>query len=269
MSPPKKRAPTTDALEILHRRYSAGHPARLQALAKEQRRARKNLRRRLARSERAIAAGKGHSLDRVLAEADSECPLDVLRDILLLVDEGVSLAWLKRRSKAERAALLTWAGKVHARVNDHAVRVPPRPACLLQRRSSPRKVRTLDRTFDRGEDLTEHLDLSKARRPGEKPRTLSERFAEIDTPAGREKARQVIRRHPNPDAVLHVTPRDMDVILEALKNPPAPNARLVAAARRYRAMLDRRLAALDQGETVDPATVKDELAARSRARRRR
>jgi len=69
----------------------------------------------------------------------------------------------------------------------------------------------------------------------------------------------------DPDAVLHVTPEDMAVILEALKNPPKPNTRLAAAGRRSLAELDRRLAALDRGETVDPATVKAELALRSRA----
>jgi len=31
------------------------------------------------------------------------------------------------------------------------------------------KAKTLDRMFDAGEDITEHLDLSKARRVGTRP----------------------------------------------------------------------------------------------------
>jgi len=38
------------------------------------------------------------------------------------------------------------------------------------------KARELDRKFDRGEDLTAHLDLSKARRPGEEPRRVNVDF---------------------------------------------------------------------------------------------
>ena len=38
------------------------------------------------------------------------------------------------------------------------------------------KAKELDRKFDRGEDLTEHLDLSKARRPGEEPRRVNVDF---------------------------------------------------------------------------------------------
>ena len=38
------------------------------------------------------------------------------------------------------------------------------------------KARELDRKFDRGEDLTAHLDFSKARRPGEEPRRVNVDF---------------------------------------------------------------------------------------------
>ena len=38
------------------------------------------------------------------------------------------------------------------------------------------KAKEFDRTFDRGEDLTEHLDLSRARRPGEEPRRVNVDF---------------------------------------------------------------------------------------------
>jgi len=38
------------------------------------------------------------------------------------------------------------------------------------------KARELDRKFDRGEDLTAHLDLSKARRPGEDQRRVNVDF---------------------------------------------------------------------------------------------
>ncbi len=34
------------------------------------------------------------------------------------------------------------------------------------------KAKALDRKFDRGEDMTEHLELSKARRPGEEQRRV-------------------------------------------------------------------------------------------------
>jgi len=40
------------------------------------------------------------------------------------------------------------------------------------------KAKALDRKFDRGEDLSEHLDLSKARRPGEEQRRVN-----VDFPA--------------------------------------------------------------------------------------
>jgi hypothetical protein len=38
------------------------------------------------------------------------------------------------------------------------------------------KAKEFDRKFDRGEDLTEHLDLSRARRPGEEPRRVNVDF---------------------------------------------------------------------------------------------
>ena len=40
------------------------------------------------------------------------------------------------------------------------------------------KAKEFDRKFDRGEDLTKHLDLAKARRPGEEQRRVN-----VDFPA--------------------------------------------------------------------------------------
>ena len=38
------------------------------------------------------------------------------------------------------------------------------------------KAKAFDRKFDRGEDLTEHVELSKARRPGEEQRRVNVDF---------------------------------------------------------------------------------------------
>ena len=38
------------------------------------------------------------------------------------------------------------------------------------------KAKVFDRKFDRGENLTEHLDLSRARRPGEEQRRVNVDF---------------------------------------------------------------------------------------------
>ena len=38
------------------------------------------------------------------------------------------------------------------------------------------KAEEFDRKFDRGEDITKYLDLSKARRPGEQPRRVNVDF---------------------------------------------------------------------------------------------
>lgn len=40
------------------------------------------------------------------------------------------------------------------------------------------KAREFDRKFERGEDITAHLSLAKARRPGEEPRRVN-----VDFPA--------------------------------------------------------------------------------------
>lgn len=45
-----------------------------------------------------------------------------------------------------------------------------------------------------------------------------------------ERAEETIRRHE----VMTLTARDSVAFVEALLNPPAPNERLLAAARRYR-----------------------------------
>jgi hypothetical protein len=46
----------------------------------------------------------------------------------------------------------------------------------VRRRFAGMKAKEFDRKFDRGEDLTEHLDLSRARRPGEEPRRVNVDF---------------------------------------------------------------------------------------------
>ena len=38
------------------------------------------------------------------------------------------------------------------------------------------KAKEFDRKFDRGEDVTQHLDLAKARRPGEEQRRVNVDF---------------------------------------------------------------------------------------------
>ena len=38
------------------------------------------------------------------------------------------------------------------------------------------KAKELDKKFDRGEDITEHLDLSKAKRPGQAQRRVNVDF---------------------------------------------------------------------------------------------
>ena len=204
MSPRKKRPPTSDALEILHRRYYEGHPER--------------------------TAG--------LERAREELALDDLRDILLLVDEEVSLAWLKRRSKAERAELLRWAGKVHARASDNPVRVPPRPACLPPRRLEERCPTCGQRTLAR---VVEDVTLW----PGRPVKQLAH-----------------LRCDGCGERIFDVAATD-----RILKVQPRAKGRVAARLKELRRELDRRRGALDRSETVDPAAVKAELAARSRARR--
>jgi hypothetical protein len=77
-------------------------------------------------------------------------PIDILRDVLLLVHEEVPLAWLKRRTPAERAELERWARTAYAAVNDVRVRVPPRPACL------PLRLRLSERDSKRVQALLQH-----------------------------------------------------------------------------------------------------------------
>lgn len=113
----KRKGQTTDAIEILDRRYDAGRPERVRA----------------AKPRKRLPPGGGSgSAEDVLGPS----PLDVLRDLLLLIDEEVPFRWLKQRTLAERIALERWAAKMHARASDHPVRVPPRPKCLPPHRSA-------------------------------------------------------------------------------------------------------------------------------------
>ena len=127
--------PTSDAIEIIHRRYYANRPDREVAL----------------QQERAKATGTRRVLK------TPPCPLAVLQDILLLVDEDVSLAWLKRRTVAERAELERWARKVHAVVSDVPVRVSPRTACL------PLRLQLSERDSRRVQALLQHPPKPTAR----------------------------------------------------------------------------------------------------------
>lgn len=79
MAQTKKRRPTTDAVEILHRRYYEGHPERIAALEEERANAeiaRKSyaLREEAGLSQRELAklAGTSVSAIRQLEEADYE-----------------------------------------------------------------------------------------------------------------------------------------------------------------------------------------------------
>ena len=121
----KRKGQTTDAIEILDRRYDAGRPEREAALQPERVRAAK------PRKRLPTGGGSGSAEDFL-----GPSPLDVLRDLLLLIDEEVPLRWLKQRTLAERIALERWAAKMHARASDHPVRVPPRPKCLPPHRSA-------------------------------------------------------------------------------------------------------------------------------------
>jgi antitoxin HigA-1 len=163
---PRTKAPTDDALEILDRRYYAGNPRRQAGLQRareelvledERERVREQeARQREGYRRKPVKRGEflpAHALDlrfdagkdmtpyldlkRGRRPATDPCPLDVLQDILGLVDEKVTLKWLRQRTQAERDELLTWVSKVHARASDHPVRVPPKPKCL-------RSLRTLE-----------------------------------------------------------------------------------------------------------------------------
>ena len=187
----KRKGQTTDAIEILDRRYDAGRPEREAALQPERVRAAK------PRKRLPTGGGSGSAED-VLGPS----PLDVLRD-LLLIDEEVPLRWLKQRTLAERIALERWAAKMHARASDHPVRVPPRPKCLPPHRSA---------------------------------------LAEL--------ARERIHR---------------TLLTEASRGLDDVESRRTKSLQAFLATLDRRTAALDRGESGDPAAVKREIRARGDA----
>ena len=180
----KRKGQTTDAIEILDRRYDAGRPERVRA----------------AKPRKRLPPGGGSgSAEDVLGPS----PLDVLRDLLLLIDEEVPLRWLKQRTLAERIALERWAAKMHARASDHPVRVPPRPKCLPPHRSA---------------------------------------LAEL--------ARERIHR---------------TLLTEASRGLDDVESRRTKSLQAFLATLDRRTAALDRGESGDPAAVKREIRARGDA----
>lgn len=62
-----------------------------------------------------------------------------LQDILLLVDEYVTLRVLRTWTPRQRRAALVWAGKTHLRASDNPVRVPPKPRCLRGAKRTPRR----------------------------------------------------------------------------------------------------------------------------------
>ena len=188
----KRKGQTTDAIEILDRRYDAGRPEREAALQPERVRAAK------PRKRLPTGGGSGSAEDFL-----GPSPLDVLRDLLLLIDEEVPLRWLKQRTLAERIALERWAAKMHARASDHPVRVPPRPKCLPPHRSA---------------------------------------LAEL--------ARERIHR---------------TLLTEASRGLDDVESRRTKSLQAFLATLDRRTAALDRGESVDPAAVKREIRARGDA----
>ena len=180
----KRKGQTTDAIEILDRRYDAGRPERVRA----------------AKPRKRLPTGGGSgSAEDVLGPS----PLDVLRDLLLLIDEEVPLRWLKQRTLAERIALERWAAKMHARASDHPVRVPPRPKCLPPHRSA---------------------------------------LAEL----ARERSHRTL-------------------LTEASRGLDDVESRRTKSLQAFLATLDRRTAALDRGESGDPAAVKREIRARGDA----
>jgi hypothetical protein len=69
-------------------------------------------------------------LGELIEETGREALVDLVETLLLLVDEARSREWIERRSRGELEQLEHWAGRIHLRASDNAVRIPPRPACL-------------------------------------------------------------------------------------------------------------------------------------------
>jgi DNA-binding XRE family transcriptional regulator len=108
---PKKRKPTTDAVEILHRRYYEGRPERLAALEEERANAeiaRKvyDLRTKAGLTQRQLAKLVGTSASAIcrLEDADYEGhSLAMLRRIAAVLDKRVEIRFLPAKSKLQPA----------------------------------------------------------------------------------------------------------------------------------------------------------------------
>ena len=107
----RKRKPTRDAVEILHRRYSAGHPDRLAALEEERAnaevaRAIYELRRKagLTQQELAKLVGTTASVISRLADAVYEGhSLSMLRRIAGALDQRVEIRFVPTRHRLQPA----------------------------------------------------------------------------------------------------------------------------------------------------------------------
>jgi DNA-binding XRE family transcriptional regulator len=107
----KKRKPTTDAVEILHRRYYEGRPARLVALEEERANAeiaRKiyALRTKAGLTQRQLAKLVGTSASAIcrLEDADYEGhSLAMLRRIAAALDKRVEIRFLPAKGKRQPA----------------------------------------------------------------------------------------------------------------------------------------------------------------------
>lgn len=111
MTKTKKRLPTTDAVEILHRRYYEGRPGRLAAL--EEARANEAIARKmyevrtkagLTQGQLAKRVGIPASVLRQLEEADYEGhALAMLRRIAEVLDQRVEIRFLPAKPKRHAA----------------------------------------------------------------------------------------------------------------------------------------------------------------------
>ena len=107
----KKRKPTTDAVEILHRRYYEGRPERLAALEEERANAeiaRKiySLRTKAGLTQRQLAKLVGTSASAIcrLEDADYEGhSLAMLRRIASALDKRVEIRFLPAKDKLQPA----------------------------------------------------------------------------------------------------------------------------------------------------------------------
>ena len=108
----KKRKPTTDAVEILHRRYYEGRPDRLAALEEERANAgiaRKiyNLRKKAGLTQKQLAelVGTSHSVISRLEDSDYEGhSLAMLHRIAAALNKRVEIRFVSLKSEAEAPA---------------------------------------------------------------------------------------------------------------------------------------------------------------------